>query len=93
MKNFRGKEIHIALIRLDDKILVIPQIHFGIFGNQGSARLPYKIEGEIKDAIVFHGPGSHEINLATAKESDRIASILKGRIEDEKNGKKLYSME
>jgi putative membrane protein len=83
-KTSEEKEIHIALIRLDDKILVIPQIHFGIFGNQGSARLPYKIEGEIKDAMVFHGPGSHEINLATAKESDRIASILKGRIEDEK---------
>ncbi|BBG25402.1 hypothetical protein IC006_2738 [Sulfuracidifex tepidarius] len=70
------KELGIVLIRLGDKLFVLPQIHFGIFGSQGSARLPYKVEGEIKDAIVFHGPGSHEINLATSKETDRIVKII-----------------
>ncbi len=79
------KEINIALVKVGDKFFVLPQIHFGIFGSQGSARLPYKVESVVKDAIVFHGPGSHEINLATSKETDRVVKLIEEKVKYKQN--------
>ncbi len=75
------KDLNVALVRIGDKYFIIPQVHFGIFGRQGSARFPYVMEEMESNSIVFHGPGSHEINLVTLEETKRVANLIKKEME------------
>ncbi|GGT97292.1 hypothetical protein GCM10007116_13510 [Sulfodiicoccus acidiphilus] len=60
---------------------VIPKIHFGLFGSVGSSRFVYQVEEVLPNATVFHGPGSHEIDMVSSSEAEAVAK----RIEREVN--------
>jgi len=65
-------------------ILVVPGIHFGPFRRIGSSALPYIVEDEFKKIgltpLVFHGAGSHELDLPSIRASRFYASELASRI-------------
>ena len=81
-----GKEINVgvkilSIIRhLRKKIvLVFPSIHYGPFRNVGSSRFIYQLENYLEPSIkifTFHTAGSHEHNISTTKESDRVAKEI-----------------
>ncbi|WP_162568956.1 DUF2070 family protein [Acidianus sulfidivorans] len=74
--------LNIATFKIGDVYFVLPQIHFGMYGNIGSSKFPYQVEEYLKNAIVFHTPGSHELDLASSKESKKVAlSILQTKFE------------
>jgi len=74
--------IHVGLFKVDDLFLVIPKIHYGIISEIGSSKFIYQLEGENDRNIVFHGPGSHEIDIATSTQSLAVAKRI---AEDERN--------
>ena len=61
--------VHVGLFKVDDLFFVIPKIHYGISGEIGSSKFIYQLESENNHNIVFHGPGSHEIDIATSSQS------------------------
>ena len=65
--------IHIGLFKVDDLFFVIPKIHYGISGEIGSSKFIYQLESENNRNVVFHGPGSHEIDIATSAQSLTVA--------------------
>lgn len=74
--------INVATFKIGDVYFVLPQIHFGIYGNIGSSRFPYQVEEILSNAIVFHTPGSHELDLPSKRESRKVAlEILKTKFE------------
>lgn len=74
--------INVATFKIGDVYFVLPQIHFGIYGNIGSSLFPYYVEDALKNAMVFHTPGSHELDLPSKKESRKVvAEILKTKFE------------
>ncbi|MEM3758359.1 MAG: DUF2070 family protein [Saccharolobus sp.] len=72
--------LHVAVFKLDNLMLMLPQVHFGIFGNVGSSRFVYDVENKLsKNIIVFHGPGSHELDLPSSAEVNKvIEEIIEG---------------
>ncbi|MEM1627217.1 MAG: DUF2070 family protein [Sulfolobaceae archaeon] len=68
--------IHVGVFKFGDLPIIIPKIHFGIFGRIGSSMFIYDIEDKVKGAMVFHGPGSHELDLPSRRESKRIISEI-----------------
>ncbi|MFP3399503.1 DUF2070 family protein [Acidianus sp.] len=74
--------LNILTVKINETYLILPQIHFGMYGEIGSSKFPYHVEEVIPNSFVFHGPGSHEIDLTSSKESKRIAQeILNTRFE------------
>jgi len=65
-------------------VLVVPGVHFGPFRRIGSSALPYIVEDEFKkiglSSLVFHGAGSHELDLPSIRVSRFYASELASRI-------------
>jgi len=65
-------------------VLVVPGVHFGPFRRIGSSALPYVVEDEFKKIgltpLVFHGAGSHELDLPSTRISRFYASELASRI-------------
>ncbi|ADM28321.1 Protein of unknown function DUF2070, membrane [Ignisphaera aggregans DSM 17230] len=65
----------------DNIAIVIPGIHFGPFRTIGSTLAPYLIEEELKKynikSIIFHGAGSHERNLVSKKEINKIVNAIR----------------
>jgi predicted neutral ceramidase superfamily lipid hydrolase len=51
----------------DNIALIVPAVHFGPYRTLGSTYFPYALEHALKTysikAFVFHGAGSHELNL------------------------------
>ncbi len=68
--------LNIFTVKINDKYLILPQIHFGMYGDIGSSKFPYYVEEVLPNSFVFHGPGSHEIDITSSKESKRIAKEL-----------------
>ena len=71
----------LAIIRhLKKKVaLIFPSIHYGPFRNVGSSRFIYQLENYIEPEIkvlTFHTAGSHEHNVSTSEESDKIAKEI-----------------
>ncbi|WP_187152742.1 DUF2070 family protein [Acidianus manzaensis] len=74
--------INIATFKIGDMYFVLPQIHFGMYGNIGSSKFPYQVEEYLKNAIVFHTPGSHELDLPSSRESRRVVEeVLKTKLD------------
>ncbi len=79
------KDINIRMILFQrDKdiiAMVIPGIHFGPFRTIGSTLAPYLIEKELQKynikSIIFHGAGSHERNLVSKNEINKIINAIK----------------
>jgi len=65
-------------------VLVAPGVHFGPFRRIGSSALPYIVEDEFKKIgltpLIFHGAGSHELDLPSIRVSRFYASELASRI-------------
>jgi putative membrane protein len=72
--------IQIGIFKIGDFHFIIPKLHFGIFGRIGSSRFIYDLEDKISNSIVFHGPGSHELDLVSRRESLKIVNELSNLI-------------
>jgi putative membrane protein len=62
-----------------ESILVVPMIHPGPFKNVGSSNLPYQIQTALKTRFnnivaVPHGTCSHESNLTSQKQCDKVVN-------------------
>ena len=86
--------LNILIYKLDEYLFTIPQIHFGIFDSVGSSRFVYEMENRIgKNIIVFHGPGSHELDLASSIEVNKVLNeIIKELPQNDWNKAKFYSI-
>ena len=65
--------------------LIFPTLHYGPFRNVGSARFIYHLESYLEPRIkpfIFHTPGSHEHNLVSSKDSERIAKLIHNAIDE-----------
>lgn len=62
----------------DTIYLIVPKLHYGLYGEVGSSMFPYQVERYVRDGriLVFHGPGSHELDAATSKESEKVAQAI-----------------
>ncbi|AOL17818.1 hypothetical protein BFU36_10460 [Sulfolobus sp. A20] len=70
--------LNILLYKLDDILFVLPQIHFGIFGDIGSSRFVYDAEKTLgKNVMVFHSAGSHELDLASSFDVNKVLEEIK----------------
>ncbi len=71
--------------RKNDNILfIVPNVHFGPFGNLGGSEFSYLIAEEVKkkykaDAFVFHGTVTHDLNPTSSSEVSKITDAV-GRI-------------
>ncbi|MBI2445826.1 DUF2070 family protein [Candidatus Micrarchaeota archaeon] len=57
---------------------LVPQIHFGPFGNLGSSRLPQQLSDYFRrefesEAFTFHGLVNHDMNLVHSREAEVVA--------------------
>ncbi len=77
----------IILLRnsLEPIALIFPTLHFGPFRNVGSARFIYQLEERLEPrlkTLVFHTAGSHEHNLVSSEDSEKIAKIVSNAIDN-----------
>jgi putative membrane protein len=78
------KEVKVRVLRFEragnDIVVVVPAIHFGPYKTLGSTYFPYILESELSKnnitAFIFHGAGSHELNVASSVESERLAKEI-----------------
>jgi putative membrane protein len=78
------KEVKVRVLRFErvgnDIVVVVPAIHFGPYKTLGSTYFPYVLESELsKNSItpfILHGAGSHELNVASSIESERLAKEI-----------------
>lgn len=66
-------------------LLISTSLHPGPFGTVGGGDLPRKIEtrlGRGDHVLVFHGPGSHDMNPPTSAAVFRLARCLQKAIDD-----------
>jgi putative membrane protein len=76
--------IRIGMFKIGNYFFIIPKMHFGISGEIGSSKFIYQLNNLSPRSIVFHGPGSHELDLTSSKKSLEIAKRV---YEEETNGK------
>ncbi len=60
--------------------LVVPNIHYGPFGNLGSSAFPCKIQKLNDDKITYvalHGAATHDFNITTTKETNKFIRKVK----------------
>jgi len=65
--------------------LIFPTLHFGPFRNIGSSRFIYHLQDLLEPRIkpfIFHTPGSHEHNLVSSEDSERIAKAINNAIDE-----------
>jgi len=71
---------------------IIPKIHFGPFRNVGSSELPAKIIKRLRErgiiGVVFHYATTHEKDLATSKDNEKILEEIIRELENK--SKKIY---
>ncbi|BCU68991.1 DUF2070 family protein [Stygiolobus caldivivus] len=67
--------LRIGIFKVSDHFLVLPKIHFGLSGEIGSSKFPYYLESLNPKNIIFHGPGSHEIDITSSKKTMEIAKL------------------
>jgi len=71
--------------RKNDNILfVVPNVHFGPFGNLGGSEFSYLIADEVKkkygaETFVFHGTVTHDLNPTSSSEVNKITDAV-GRV-------------
>jgi len=82
-------DVIVTLFKLGDKVLVVPKLHFGLFGEAGSSRFLYDLEERCNECTAFHGPGSHELDAVSRSESLKVVNsvvdfIRRGEWKEEK---------
>ncbi len=67
-------------------LLIVPTVHPGPFGQLGGSNLPEKLLAKLEDltpaVLVAHGPSTHDQNLATSAEVDKIGAKVRGMLAD-----------
>ena len=62
----------------EDIALILPQIHYGPYRRVGSSAIPHQlyIKGREKGIhiLALHGPGSHELNIASYKDAEKLVN-------------------
>jgi putative membrane protein len=65
-------------------LVIVPTVHPGPFGHLGGSNLPEKLLGNLEDltpaVLVAHGPSTHDQNLATSGEVDKIGAKVRGML-------------
>jgi len=68
--------LRIGMFRFTDHFFILPKIHFGLSGEIGSSKFLYHLEELNPNNIVFHGPGSHEIDITSNKQTKEVAKLV-----------------
>ncbi|KPJ64568.1 hypothetical protein AMJ44_12590 [candidate division WOR-1 bacterium DG_54_3] len=86
-KSFSEKmDVHIGLVAFKKgekikNIMVVPSVHPGPFGLLGGSNLPQKLSESLSDickkVLVPHGSATHDLNLSSMEEKEKIASNVK----------------
>jgi putative membrane protein len=80
------KDVHVGLVafKKEDEIksiMIVPSVHPGPFGSLGGSDLPLKLKrglaNKSKIVLVPHGSATHDLNLSSTKEKDKIESKVK----------------
>ena len=83
--DLKVKVIMIEREGAEDIALIFPTLHYGPFRNVGSAKFIYHLQSLLEPRIkpfIFHTPGSHEHNLVSSDDSERIAKLIHNAIND-----------
>jgi putative membrane protein len=73
---------HVYVLKVDGQKLVVPEVHYGLYGTVGSSYFPYDLEEKVNDSTAFHGPGSHDIDVPSRKYSLEVISKVSKALED-----------
>jgi putative membrane protein len=80
------KDVHIGLIAFKKgteikSIMIVPSVHPGPFGSLGGSDLPLKLKqglaNKSKSVLVPHGSATHDLNLSSTKEKNKIEKTVK----------------
>ncbi|MFP3204957.1 MAG: DUF2070 family protein [Metallosphaera yellowstonensis] len=78
-----GFQTSVLSLKLGEVVLLVPRIHYGMYGRVGSSGFIYQLEDLLKDKIlVFHGPGSHELDIPSSRESMKVAQAIASGLND-----------
>jgi putative membrane protein len=90
-KSFSEKmDVHVGLVAFKKgnkikSIMIVPSVHPGPFGMLGGSDLPRKLTEKLKDVsnavLVPHGSGTHDLNLSSSDEKEKIADNVKQLLE------------
>jgi putative membrane protein len=89
-KSFSQKmDVHVGLVafKRGDQIksmMIVPSVHPGPFGLLGGSDLPKKLTDSLKDrskkVMVPHGSATHDLNLASSEDKNKIAEMVRGTL-------------
>ncbi|MCX6777687.1 MAG: DUF2070 family protein [Candidatus Micrarchaeota archaeon] len=82
-----GEEVEttvgVLALRFDGRslLMIVPNIHYGPFGNLGGSEFPQLIAERVKKAtgsevMVFHGTATHDFNPVSAGEIEHVADAV-----------------
>jgi putative membrane protein len=91
LENFFGTfsekvDAHVGLISFKNEkgiksIMIVPSVHPGPFGLLGGSDLPLKLKNGLldksKNVLVPHGSATHDMNLSSSKEKNKIEKTVK----------------
>lgn len=85
-KSFSEKmDVHVGLVAFKKgnelkSIMIVPSVHPGPFGMLGGSDLPRKLiesfEDRTKKVLVPHGSATHDLNLSSSDEKEKIAGMV-----------------
>ncbi len=85
-KSFAQKmDVHIGLMAAKKgkelkAVMIVPSVHPGPFGLLGGSNLPLDLKKRLKDrcknVMVAHGSATHDLNLSSSKEKEKIAGLV-----------------
>jgi putative membrane protein len=91
-KSFSEKmDVHVGLVTFKKgnvlkSIMVVPSVHPGPFGMLGGSDLPSKLSETLKDrcknVLVPHGSATHDINLSSSEDKEKVAEMVKEVLDD-----------
>lgn len=86
-KSFSEKmDVHVGLVAFKKgnelkSIMIVPSVHPGPFGMLGGSDLPNKLSETLKDlsknVLVPHGSATHDLNLSSSEDKDKIVEMVK----------------
>ncbi len=74
-------EVEVFVLDIEDATdkleVVIPNLHFGPFGELGSGAFPAMV-AKARNAVVFHGTANHQLDLVDREEAKGVVKALAG---------------
>ncbi len=91
---FKEEEIEVHIVKGSNFLVLYPDIHYGPFSNIGSSMLPYILRKSLASnnigAIVLHGMGSHDRNLVSFTEANKLVKNIVSLVKDADKGTRVY---